>query len=167
MVCASVGVAGEAVPAAAGARPQAANSNAQMLFCGYWSYGATPRPPANFESHFAVAVVEINSPTETENISVSDLSLFGEKGVVVATMQRLLKVENFDEPYSADESTSKYYLSTDPTGRTHPWDGMLPAGKIRLRVGAALVEDPVGVRGCRLTVGKYVIEGPTTFSLAT
>jgi hypothetical protein len=82
-------------------------------------------------------------------------------------MQRLLKVDIFDEPYVAGESNAKYYLGTDPVGRTRPWDGTLPAGKIRLRASAAVVEDPVGVRTCRLTVGKYVIEGPVSFSLAT
>lgn len=165
-VCASIGVATGAVPAA-DARPPAADLNARMLFCAYWSYSATQRPPAGFESRFAVAVVEINSPVETDNVSVSDLALFGEKGMVVANMQRLLRVENFDEPSLAGESAAKYYLGTDSAGRTRFWDGTLPAGKIRLRVSAALVEDPVGVGGCRVTIGKYVIEGPVTFTLAT
>jgi hypothetical protein len=166
VVCASVGVAIGAVPAAA-ARAPAADPNARMLFCAYWSYSAGQRPPMGFESRFAVAVVEINSPIETNTISVSDLVLYGEKDVVVANMQRLLRVENFDEPSVAGESAAKFYLGTDPGGRTRFWDGTLPAGKIRLRVSAALVEDPTGVLGCRVTVGKYVIEGPVTFTLAT
>jgi hypothetical protein len=166
VVCASLGIAAQAVPAAAAAPPPA--SQAQMLYCGYWSYAVAPRPvPVGFESHFAVVVVEINSPAEVDNVSVSDLALLGEKGVAVANMQRLLKADIFDEPYVAGESNAKYYLGTDPAGRTRPWDGTLPAGKIRLRASAAVVEDPVGVRGCRLTVGKYVIEGPVTFRMAT
>ncbi len=139
-----------------------------MLFCAYWSYGVAPRPlPASYESHFAVAVVEIDSPVETNTVSVSDVALFGEKDAVVAHMQRLLKVEKFDEPRVAGETAAKYYLGTDPAGSTRFWDGTLPAGKIRLRVSAALVEDPAGVLGCRVTVGKDVIEGPLTFTLAT
>ena len=168
VVCVSVGVAAQAVPVAALARPPAANSNAQMLFCGYWSYGVTTRPlPSGYESHFAVAVVEINNPVETNTISVSDLALFGENGAVVAHMQRLLRVENFDEPHVAGETAVKYYLGTDPAGGTRFWDGTLPAGKIRLRVSAAIVEEPDGVRGCRVTIGKYVIEGPVTFTMVT
>lgn len=138
-----------------------------MLFCAYWSYGVTPRPAqANYESHFAVAVVEVNSPTEVDDVSVSSLSLYGAKDAVISPMQRLLKVENFDEPFATGESSQKYYLGTDPGGRSRPWDGTLPAGKIRLRVSAA-VADPTGALGCRITVGKDVIEGPVSFTLAT
>jgi hypothetical protein len=168
VACVSAAIAPEAVPAAAAPHTQAADPNAQMLFCAYWSYSDTSRPSSSrVESHFAVAVVEINSPVETDTVSVSDFALFGEKDATIAHMQRLLKVESFDEPHVAGESNAKYYLGTDPAGGTRFWDGTMPAGKIRLRVSAALVEDPTGVLGCRVTVGKYVIEGPLTFTLAT
>lgn len=168
VACIAAGLAPEAVAAASPTHPPPADPNAQMLFCAYWSYSDTSRPSSSrVESHFAVAVVEINSPVETDTVSVSDFALFGDKDATVAHLQRLLKVEKFDEPRVAGESNAKYYLGTDPAGSTRFWDGKMPAGKIRLRVSAALVEDPSGVLGCRVTVGKYVIEGPLTFTLAT
>lgn len=169
LVAAAVAAATASAPnVAAAAKPHADETGGHMLFCAYWSYaGTAPPAQASYESHFAVAVVEIDSPAEVDNVSVSDLSLFGDKDVTVARMQRLLKVDVFDEPYTAGESNAKYYLNTDPNGRTRPWDGVLPAGKVRLRASAAVVEDPSGVRGCKLEVGRYVIEGPVTFSLAT
>jgi hypothetical protein len=151
----------------AAGKAQSNEPSGHMLFCAYWSYGVAGQPvQANNESHFAVAVVEVDSPAELDDTSVSDLSLYGAKDAVVAHMRRLLKVENFDEPLSAGESPQKYYLNTDPSGHSRPWDGTLPAGKIRLRVSAA-VEDAGVILGCRVTLGTSVIEGPVSFTLAT
>jgi hypothetical protein len=149
------------------AETAANTADAKVLFCAYWTPGVTPRPlPVGFESQFALAVVEINNLTATPKASVSDFALVGEKGIV-ASLKRVINVEDFDEPRGASEDIVPYYMHTSPIGGTRPWNGTLPAGMIRLRVRVALADDPIGPLRCRLTVGPYVIEGPITTTWAT
>ena len=119
-----------------------------------------PRPPG-FESEFAVAVVEINSPRKTKNVAVSDFVMFNEAGKATK-LRRVVEVEVFDRPRVATEGLFAYYLNpiSASANSTRPWDGALPAGRIRLRVRVALVEAPIAPVRFKLTLGQYVIEGP-------
>jgi hypothetical protein len=143
-----------AMPVAA--EPVTGNSNVKSLFCAFGGIGMTPiHPPPGFESEFAVVVVEINSPNETTNVAVSDFVLFDQAGKATK-FKRVVEVEEFDRPRVATEGVDAYYLNP---GGTRPWNGTLPAGKIRLRIRVALTEDPIAPVRFRLTLGKYVIEG--------
>ena len=60
----------------------------------------------------------------------------------------------------AGEGSFAYYLNP---GGTQPLSGTLRAGRMRLRVRVALVEEPrapVFPMTFRLTIGSHVIEGP-------
>ena len=144
-----------AMPAAV--EPATANSNAKSLFCAFGGIGMTPiHPPSGFESEFAVAVVEINSPRETPNVVVSDFVLFNQAGKATR-FKRVVAVEEFDRARIPAEGIDAYYLNP---GGTRPWNGTLPAGKIRLRIKVALPEDPGMPVRFRLRIGQYIIEGP-------
>ncbi len=114
-----------------------------------------PTPP-DFESQFAVAVVEINSTKETANLAVSDFVLLDQTGKATK-FKRVVEVEVFDRPRVATEGSYAYYLNP---GGTRSWKGILPAGKIRLRIKVALTSIPAHPVRFRLTIGPYVIEGP-------
>jgi hypothetical protein len=138
-----------------------AAANAKSLFCAFGSVGTTPIPrPPGFESEFAVAVVEINSPRKTANVAVSDFVLFDQEGRAMK-LKRVVKVEEFDAPpHPATEGLFAYYLNAGSSA-TQPWNGTLPAGRIRLRIRVALVDAPIAppVR-FKLMIGGHVIEGP-------
>ncbi len=132
---------------------------ATMLFCAYGSVHESATP-------FAVAVIEISSSKEADNVPVSDFEIFDSERHVTK-MNRVVNVEVFeDPPRRLVDGSMAYYLDD---AHTHPWDGTLPAGTIRLRVRVALASDPsfgvfsggnLGV--CRLTVGGNVVNGPHT-----
>jgi len=144
-----------AMPAAV--EPTTANSNVKSLFCAFGGIGMTPiHPPPGFESEFAVAVVEINSPSKATNVTVSDFVLFDQTGKATK-FKRVVQVEEFDRTRIPTEGIDAYYLNP---GGTRPWDGTLPAGKIRLRIRVALPEDPGMAVRFRLKIGQYLIEGP-------
>lgn len=60
------------------------------------------------------------------------------------------------------EGYGAFYLNTDPRGHTATWDGTLPAGMVHLRVRVALaMQSGLGMpRACRVTIGRYKVEGP-------
>jgi hypothetical protein len=152
----------------AAVQPAEAEENAKSLFCAFGSVGGLvpiQRPPG-FESEFAVAVVEINSLRKTTHVAVSDFVLFDQAGKATK-LKRVVNVEVFDEPRVATEGLFAYYLNTTSASATHPWDGTLPAGRIRLRVRVALVEFPVAPVRFKLTIERYVIEGPVDGSWPT
>jgi hypothetical protein len=140
------------------ASPQA-QGTATALYCEFGGVGITPTPvPPGYERYFAVAVVEIDSPNETKNVEVSDFSMF-EEGGAETKLKRVGEVEEFNRVRLPTQNDGAYYMNP---GGTRPWNGILPAGTIRLRVRVALVKEPVFFnRGrFRLTIGSYVIEGP-------
>jgi hypothetical protein len=148
-------------------QPAEADENAKPLFCAFGGVGLVPIPrPPGFESEFAVAVVEINSPRKTTHVAVSDFVLFDQAGKATK-LRRVVKVEVFEEARVASEGLFAYYLNTASASATHPWDGTLPAGRIRLRVRVALVEFPVAPVRFKLKIGRYVIEGPVDGSWPT
>jgi hypothetical protein len=158
----SVGVILPAIPrslAAPAATTAARSSDVKPLFCAFGSVEfISLSPPPGFESEFAVVVVEINSPSETRNVAVSNFVLFDEAGRTTK-LKRVVKVEEFDESRIATEGEFAYYLNTKSVG-TRRWNGTLPAGKIRLRIRVALIKAPIAPVRFRLTIGRYVIEGP-------
>jgi hypothetical protein len=140
--------------------PTETDIGVKPLFCAFGSVGLIPVPtPPGFESEFAVAVVEINSSTETANVAVSDFVLFDQAGKATKA-KRVIKVEEFDEPHDTNEGIMAYYLNTKRNGHTRLWDGVLPAGTIRLRIRVAFAEAPKAPVRFRLIVGGHVIEGP-------
>jgi hypothetical protein len=139
-------------PAAAEGR-----AGAKSLYCAYGGIGQVPRSPLpGFETQFAVAVVEIDSPIEIANVTVSDFALFDQAGKVTK-FERVVGVEEFDRARIATEGEAAYYLNP---GGTRAWNGCLPAGEVRLRVRVALLERPIAPVRFRLTLGERVIEGP-------
>jgi hypothetical protein len=145
-------------PMAAG--PAKAGKNAKPLFCAYGSLvGFRPiPPPPRFESEFAVAVVEINSSKPYASVTVSDFTLFDQAGMAIKA-KRVVSVEEFDEPKYPGLGRWAYYMNTAKNGHTRPWNGVLPAGRIRLRVRVAFAEPPIAPVRFRLTVGRHAIEG--------
>ena len=137
--------------------PVTGNSNVKSLFCAFGGIGMTPiHPPPGFESEFAVAVVEINSPSETSNVAVSDFVLLDQAGKATK-IKRVVEVEEFNRPRLPTEGIDAYYLNP---GGTRPWNGTLPVGRIRLRIKVALLEVPDMPVRFRLKIGQYTIEGP-------
>lgn len=142
------------VPATAAAEGPA---GAKALYCAYGGISHVPlSPPPGFETQFAVAVVEINSPAEIANVTVSDFALFDRAGQVTK-FKRVVMVEEFDRARIATEGEAAYYLNP---GGTRTWNGTLPAGRIRLRVRVALLERPIAPVRFQLTLGRQVVEGP-------
>ena len=108
---------------------------------------------------FAVAVVEIASSSDIRNAAVSDFALYDRAGKVTR-FTRVVEVEEFIRVRSAGEGSFAYYLNP---GGAQPWNGTLRAGRMRLRVPVALVEEPlapVWPMSFRLAIGSHVIEGP-------
>lgn len=154
-----------ALPAAVGRT--AGDADARALFCAYGSVAVLPVPlPPGFESQFAVAVVEINNPSQTKHVAVSDFVLFDQAGKQTG-FKRVVKVEEFNQPRIATEGAFAYYLNTTKASGTRPWNGTLSAGKTRLRIRVALAEAPVIPVRFRLNIGRYVIEGPVDGSWPT
>jgi hypothetical protein len=149
------------------ARPAEVDEIAKPLFCAYGSVGLRPvSPPPGFESQFAVAVVEISSPKENADVTVSDFALFDQAGTAIKA-KRVISVEEFDEPNNPNVGTMAYYLNTAKNGHTRLWNGVLPAGRIRLRIRVAFAEPPKVPVRFRLSVGRHVIEGPVDGSWPT
>lgn len=147
----------------AATKSEAESATAKSLFCAHGPYRGLTRnpPPPEFYSEFAVAVVEIDSPNETRNVSVSGFVLFDKTGKATKS-KRVVSVEEFNRPRVATEGEFAYYLNPgDNPDDTRPWNGTLPAGKIRLRIRVELVKAPLTypVR-YRVRVGRRVIEGP-------
>jgi hypothetical protein len=113
------------------------------------------RPPG-FESEFAVAVVEINSPSETKNTAVTDFVLLDRMGKVTK-FKRVVDVEQFNVTLATKDPFA--YLNPTHGDGSRPWNGAIPVGGIRLRVRVALVEEPIAPVGFRIVVARYVIEG--------
>jgi hypothetical protein len=137
--------------------PAAGHANVKPLYCAFGGIGMQPiHPPPGFESEFAVAVVEINSPSETANVTVSDFVLFDQAGKATK-FKRVVEVGEFVRTRVATEGEAAYYLNP---GGTNPWTGILPAGKIRLCIKVALFKEPIAPVRFRLKIGPYIIEGP-------
>jgi len=133
---------------------------ALSLFCAHGGVGLVPDPlPSGYETQFAVAVVEIESPAIAKNVSISGFTLYDKTGVATK-MKRVVKAETFDEPSVAGQGFAAYYLNTAGKSRSKPWDGTLPAGKTRLRVRVALENDPIAAVRYTLDLGSYAISGP-------
>jgi hypothetical protein len=138
-----------AAPAAA----ESATGSAKPLFGAFGGTGLGPE--------IAVVVVEINSPSEIKNVTVSDFALFDQAGKATK-LGGVALAEVFNKQPIATEGIVAYYLNPDGTS---PWDGTLPAGKIRLRIQVALAfsKEPVVPIRFKLTIGRYVIEGPVNY----
>jgi hypothetical protein len=56
--------------------------------------------------------------------------------------KRVVEIDVFEGKRIAAEGEAAYYLNQ---GDTHPWNGILPAGRIRLRlrIRVAFVEEPL------------------------
>lgn len=128
---------------------------ATALFCAYGSLGLRPNQlPADFETEFAIAVLEIRSPREVPNFTVSELTVTNQEGKVTKS-KRVVQIEEFVR-VRGSEADLAYYLSTEGA---RPWNGTLPRGTIRLRVRVALPEDPQLPVRFRLLAGDTVVEG--------
>jgi hypothetical protein len=139
---------------------QESKGQAALLFCTHGGIAWQPVPrPSGFESEFAVAVVEIESPRSASNVAVSGFALFDEAGHETKA-KRIIKVEEFDETRIPTDGVFAYYLNPGRSPNTRTWNGTLPAGKIRLRVRVVLESGPGAPVICKVTVGHYVIEGP-------
>jgi hypothetical protein len=155
----------DAVPMPKIAVQERVQGSARVLFCEFGSVGFIPVPrPAGFESEFAVTVVEIRSAAAMTNVPVSEFVLLERHGGTTA-MKRVAQVEVFEpEPFiyvsGGAPGKSAYYLNPGPGDGTHPWDGTLPAGKIRLRIRVALKSAPLEPDRFRLRLGPHLIEGP-------
>lgn len=153
--------------AATAAQPITSRAEARSLFCAHGSIGIIPtsRPP-DFESEFAVAIVEIDTSKAKENLAVTALTLFDRAGKAT-TMKRLVKVETFGEPRRSGDGYVAYYLNTADGSRSKPWDGRLTVGKTRLRVRVALNGVPGAVVRYTLNAGPYEISGPCAIEWPT
>lgn len=137
-------------------QPTTVSVSAKALFCAYGGVGMIPNPiPPGYELHFVEAIVEIESLREISNVAVSDFVLVDAQGKATK-IKRVLGVEVFNRPHVDTEGIFAYYLND---GGTQTWNGTLPAGRIRLRVDASLVEAPDQPVRFRLTIGPHVIEG--------
>ncbi len=133
-----------------------------MLFCATGSVGFRPEPlPSGFELNFAVAVVEINSPSAVDNVALREFSVFDSAGKPTPK-ERIVAVERFVRTGVATGASFAYYLNDDAVDRASPWDGSLPAGDVRLRIRVALPRDPGDdfPGKCRVAIGPYLLEGP-------
>ena len=149
------------------AQPTPAITSAKMLFCVDGpSGGLVPRiAPPGYDWWLAVAVVELHARAQASNVPISDFALLGENQSRTK-MKRLVQVDQFDAPLSADkERYVAYWLNGD----AHRWNGNLQEGITRLRVRVALdvpvgqfppTATPITKNRCALTVGPYKIEGP-------
>lgn len=135
----------------------------QMLYCEYGSVG--PRPavlPPDFESEFAVAVIEVNSSETFKHVPLPTVTLFDSAGTAIRT-KRIISVEDFNEVYVRGDGNATFYAQTNPQGYSRPWDRNLPAGMVRLRVRVALATQSAinAFHGhCRVDLGPLRVEGP-------
>jgi hypothetical protein len=152
------------------AAQEQAQGTTTALFCAFGSVGWIPVPrPAEFESEFAVVVVEIRSAAAMTNVPVSDFVLLERHGTTTA-MKRVVQVDVFyPKPFTparaGQEGIFAYYLN--PGHGTRAWDRTLPAGTIRLRIRLALKSAPLEPERFRLRLGPYVIEGSIAGSWPT
>jgi len=130
----------------------------QTLFCAYGGTGIVPNPmPADFEAWFAVVVLEVETQNEIREARLSDFELI-DNGRQTAKMKRVVRINEFNRPRTANEGEAAYYLNE---GGTPSWDGKVPAGKIRLWIRVALDQQKhVPATRFRLTFGGRVVEGP-------
>jgi hypothetical protein len=108
------------------------HGSAKSLFCAFGGVEFNPVPqPPDFESQFAVAVVEINSPVEIRNVAVTNFVLFDRDGKVTK-LKRVVKVDVFDaKPFDAEprsEGIDAYYMDPKGFGVIRPWDGTFAGG---------------------------------------
>jgi hypothetical protein len=142
-----------------------AKRSVKALLCVYGGVSMRPiSPPPGFDSEFAVAVVEINSPSETKNAAVSDFVLLDRTGRATK-FKRVVNVEQFNGTLETKDSY-KYFNPIYGDG-TRSWNGTLPVGRIRLRVRVALVNEPIAPVSFRLVIGRYVIKGPVNGAWGT
>jgi hypothetical protein len=99
-----------AATAPAAPEPVATNAGVKALFCAYGGIGLTPNPqPPGFESEFAVAVVEINSPTEKKHVASPTLyCLIGQEKQrnLVASLRSRFSMPNHAPPTRACSRTT-------------------------------------------------------------
>ena len=148
------------VAPAAADEPLPAYASMKLLFCAYGGVrGITSL--AESEDQFATAVVEVNNGRKVPNAPLPKITLLGDQGKFFDTI-RVISVEVFDEPFEPGEGNGGFYLSSDPRGHTHAWDGTLPTGMVHLRVHVALPPQsrlPI-MKSCRVSLGPYAVEGP-------
>jgi len=101
---------------------------------------------------------------EISGVAVSGFNLFDVAEKATKT-KRVVEVADFYRP-PRDETDGQFAYYLDG-GSTRLWNATLPAGMIRLRVRAALVDGPIAPTKCKLTVGPYVIEGRVNGSWPT
>jgi len=146
------------------AEPASGDASVKPLFCAYGGVEMIPIPtPPSFEAQFAVVVVEINSPSEISNVAVTGFVLLDKEGKETK-LKRVVEIEKFDRPRVATEGEEAYYLNS---GGTRPWNGILPAGTIRLRIRIALSKEPIAPVRFKLIIGRHVVEGPVNSAWAT
>lgn len=129
----------------------------KALFCAVGAVGLRPVPvPPDFEAGFAVAILEVESPRSISNVTVSGFVLLTDDGSE-ARQKRLVEVEEFFRDRANNEGEFAYYVN--PGGGTRPWNGTLPAGRIRLRIRAAFKDAPFRPKRFRVMFGDRVVEG--------
>jgi hypothetical protein len=127
-----------------------------VLACGYGGVGIRPVPlPPDFDTEFAIVVLEIQSSRTIPNVTVSEFSILSKDGSETG-MKHVVRVDEVVDTPSNNEKASDYYIFN---GETRPWNGTLPAGRIRLRIRVALERGPIAPTLFRLRLGTEVIEG--------
>lgn len=145
-------------PSPGGASPGIPSSyDARALFCAYGGVGTVPDPlPPGYEADFAVVVIAIESSRSVSGVTVADFALLDAAGAPTRS-RRVVELEEFDRPRVTSEGEFAYYLN--PNG-TRKWDGIVQAGRSRIRIRFALEHAPAATPvGFRLTFGSQVIEG--------
>jgi len=153
-----------------------------LFGCSSWHRVSVPIPPTQQGTaravfggsgdlggkYSAVAVVEIDSQKEESDAQVSGFEFLDKDGRSIR--MTILEVEKFNRPASSELASGyAYYLNrgalTPPDDRSRPWDGRLPAGKIRLRVRGSVNSRSLSSTAWkeatkfRLTVGTHVVVG--------
>ncbi|HEY0615915.1 MAG TPA: hypothetical protein VGC96_14790 [Candidatus Elarobacter sp.] len=155
--------------AASASRAGEATARGKLLFCTSGPLGGYQPfpPPSDFESEFAIAVVEINAPGETGDAAVTQFSLFDRAGRETK-LKRVVSVEDFNELHVPGNGNFAYYMHPPHSGGTQPWNGTLLAGMNQLRIRVSLPRGPYEVpQRCAVRFGRYLIEGPYDGSVST
>lgn len=139
---------------------------ATPLFAAYGGVGTVPDPlPPGYETSFATAAFDVDVPTATSGVSVTDFVLLDDHGAIVAPMKRVVELVQLPvDPPPAKNASGSWAFYLNPTGT--PFGGTLAAGTSRLRVRVALQRPPFGFASrFRVTLGgtapPLVIEGST------
>ncbi len=127
-------------PAIAGSASD--GGHAKLLSCWYGGIGEVPSPlPSGYETEFAVAEVEIESPKQEQHVTIPGFVIVDGSGKVTR-MKRVVEVRVRDEG----------------RGESWQWNGTLPVGTVHLVIEVSLRGQPRLPSRCRVIVGPYIVQ---------